>query len=80
MTSPPRSNLTDQRFITTTTMPRRQASEGGGLLQEEITHLSGAEAVERMIRQTKCSRGQINKPFITHNLVRTFIKVDGTPL
>lgn len=55
MTWPPRSNLAGQRFITAATMQRRQASEGGGLLQEEISHLSGAETVERMVRQRKCS-------------------------
>lgn len=47
----------------------RQASEGAGSLQEEITHLSGAEIVVRMIRQRKYGPRQTNKPFITHNLV-----------
>lgn len=47
-----------QRFITTATMASRQASEGAGSLQEEITHLSGAEIVVRMIRQRKYGRGK----------------------
>ena len=50
----------------------RQASEGAGSLQEEITHLSGAEIVVRMIRQRKYGPRQTNKPFITQNLVIDF--------
>lgn len=81
MTWSPRSNLVGQWFITAATMVSRQASEGGGLLWEEITHLSGAEIVVRMIRQRKCvRRRQTNTSFILHNLVGIFIKVDGTPL
>lgn len=37
-------------------MASRQASEGGGLLREEITHLSGAEIVVHMISPRKCGR------------------------
>lgn len=55
---PLRSNLMGQRFITTATMASRRVSEGAGLLQEEITHLSGAEIVMRMIRPRKYVPGK----------------------
>lgn len=47
-----------RRFITTATMASRRASEGAGLLQEEITHLSGAEIVMRVIRPRKYVPGK----------------------
>lgn len=66
-------------------MAGRQVSEGAGSLQEEITHLSAAEIVMRMIRPEKIWPKKTNKPFITHNLVAfteggTLMKVDDTPV
>lgn len=58
MTLPLWSELMGQRFITTATMASRRVSEGVGLLQEEITHLSGAEIVVHMIRQRKYGLGK----------------------
>lgn len=63
-----------QRFITSATMANRRASEGAGhALQEEITHLSGAEIVLCMIRQSKYVPGKQT----SHSLYITWLLPKG---